>query len=71
MENKKQETTFGDLLLKYVTDKNHGTIKNIYNNLDDRKNKLQELRFKYNKLMHWYKDLLVENVNLRTQVKNN
>ncbi len=36
MENKKQETTFGDLLLKYVTDKNHGTIKNIYNNLDDR-----------------------------------
>ena len=36
MENKKQETTFGDLLLKYVTDKNHGTIKNTYNNLDDR-----------------------------------
>ena len=36
MENKKQETPFGDLLLKYVTDKNHGTIKNIYNNLDDR-----------------------------------
>lgn len=25
-----------DLLLKYITDKNHGTIKNIYNNLDDR-----------------------------------
>ena len=46
-------------------------IIRLYNNLDDRKNKLQELRFKYNKLMHWYKDLLVENVNLRTQVKNN
>ena len=25
-----------DLLLKYITDKNHGAIKNIYNNLDDR-----------------------------------
>jgi 23S rRNA U2552 (ribose-2'-O)-methylase RlmE/FtsJ len=25
-----------DLLLKYITDKNHGSIKNIYNNLDDR-----------------------------------
>ena len=25
-----------ELLLKYITDKNHGTIKNIYNNLDDR-----------------------------------
>ena len=46
-------------------------IIRLYNNLDDRKNKLQELRFKYNKLMHGYKDLLVENVNIRTQVKNN
>ena len=26
----------GELLLKYITDKNHGTIKNIFNNLDDR-----------------------------------
>jgi SAM-dependent methyltransferase len=25
-----------DILLKYKTDKNHGTIKNIYNNLEDR-----------------------------------
>lgn len=25
-----------DLLLKYKTDKNHGTIQNIYNNLDER-----------------------------------
>lgn len=25
-----------DLLLKYITDKNHGTIKNVFNNLDDR-----------------------------------
>lgn len=28
--------TIDELLLKYKTDKNHGTIKNIYNNLDDR-----------------------------------
>jgi hypothetical protein len=34
MENKAE--TVGELLLKYITDKNHGTIKNIYNNLDDR-----------------------------------
>ena len=34
----KKENNMGisDLLLKYITDKNHGTIKNIYNNLDDR-----------------------------------
>lgn len=36
MENKTLGPNFGDLLLKYVTDKNHGTIKNTYNNLDDR-----------------------------------
>ena len=46
-------------------------IIRLYNNLDDKKNKLQGLRFKYNKLMHGYKNLLVENVNLRTQVENN
>ena len=34
MENNTE--TVGQLLLKYMTDKNHGTIKNIFNNLDDR-----------------------------------
>tara|TARA_R110000851_G_scaffold183027_4_gene332134 strand:+ start:1388 stop:2017 length:630 start_codon:yes stop_codon:yes gene_type:complete len=36
MGNKKIEICFSDLLSKYITDKNHGTVKNIYNNLDDR-----------------------------------
>ena len=36
MENKKQKMKLGELLLKYITDKNHGTIQNTYNNLDER-----------------------------------
>ena len=46
-------------------------IIKLYNNLDSKKDELKKLRFKYNKLMHGYKDLIVENVNLRIQVKNN
>ncbi len=46
-------------------------IISLYNNLDDKKDKLKKLRFNYNKLMHIYKNLLIENVNLRTQVENN
>jgi hypothetical protein len=46
-------------------------IIKLYNNLDDKKDELKKLRLKYNRLMHGYKNLIVENVNLRTQVKNN
>ena len=46
-------------------------IIRLYNNLDDKKDELKKLRLKYNKLMHIYKNLLIENVNLRTQVENN
>ena len=53
-------------------------IIKLYRNLDMWKQKHHQqilykhkIKFRYNKLMEDYKNLLIENVNLRTQVKNN
>ena len=53
-------------------------IIKLYRDLDMWKQKHHQqilykhkIKFRYNKLMEDYKNLLIENVNLRTQVKNN
>ena len=45
-------------------------IIRLYNNLDDKKDELKKLRLKYNKLMHEYKNLIVEYAKFRTQTKS-
>ena len=58
--------------------KRHFSIIKLYKNLDMWKQKHHQqilykhkIKFRYIKLLDEYKKVIVENVNLRTQVKNN